>query len=69
MKLAALASSAASLTTAPRFLRRTLPKLFENGGHTDTQEGIGLGLAIVKQSIEAHGGEISAKSDDAGHDD
>jgi signal transduction histidine kinase len=42
-----------------------LPKLFANGGHTDTQEGIGLGLAIVKQSIEAHGGEISVKSDDA----
>lgn len=38
-----------------------LAKIFENGQREPAQEGIGLGLAIVKQSVEAHGGEITAK--------
>lgn len=43
-----------------------LSTLFENGEQQPPQEGIGLGLAIVKQSVEAHGGEITAKVNEKG---
>jgi two-component system, OmpR family, phosphate regulon sensor histidine kinase PhoR len=41
-------------------------RIFDFGAANEfSPDGIGLGLAIVKQSIEAHGGEASARSDEA----
>jgi signal transduction histidine kinase len=42
---------------------RTLFEPFQRGSHS--RGGFGLGLYIVKQFVEAHGGRIAARSDDA----
>jgi two-component system, OmpR family, phosphate regulon sensor histidine kinase PhoR len=43
-----------------------IARLFSSGAANEiSPDGIGLGLAIVKQSIEAHGGEASARYSEA----
>jgi two-component system, OmpR family, phosphate regulon sensor histidine kinase PhoR len=39
-----------------------LGTLFDNHGSITGPQAVGLGLEIVKQSVEAHGGEVSAES-------
>ena len=39
-----------------------LAKVFDKMATDPDKEGTGLGLAIVKQSVEAHGGTVSAES-------
>jgi two-component system, OmpR family, sensor histidine kinase MprB len=53
----------------PGFAAADLPRIFDRFYRAESARGIpgsGLGLAIVRQTVEAHGGTVSAGNDPAG---